>query len=188
MTEAKKGNVFYPGIDTEFDAMGDASLFGLEITKASDGSVVANGVEEGTEAWEEIMWTANDHTGTTAGVAKTGDSVIALASGNTLVAGDRFDDGAGNLYYVVAGSDESITIKKELVADIADAAAISSVGNTGLYKVNVQLDEAGEYFLSISHPDFGHTTSKYLVTESTLDEVNDAVKKLSGSDRMIAIN
>jgi len=186
MTEIKIDTVVYPGIDTEFDAMGQADQFGLEITKASDGSVVTNGVD--TEAWSEIMWTDPGHTGTTAGEAKEGDSVIALAAGNTLVAGDRFDDGAGNLYYVVDGSDESITIKKELKANIADATDIASVGNTGLYSVNVKLTEVGEYFLSISHPEFGHTTSKYKAIEASLADVNDAVQTLARAGKMLAVN
>jgi len=188
MTQVRKDVAFFPGVNTEFDWLGDASKFGIEIVKASDGSVATN---DGAGTWEGIMWTDPGHTGKTSGVAAAGSSVITLASGNTLVAGDRFDDGAGNLYYVVKGSDTEITIKRELKADIADATDLNSVGNTGSYKVEVKLADVGEYFVSFSHPEFGHKTIKYEIVEHNLDEtftrLDEGLDKLGASGSMSAI-
>ena len=169
--EVKKGITFFPTVDTEFDKMGDASKFGLEIVNANNGAVVTNAAS-GT--WAEVMWTNPDHSATTAGVATAGSSTINVSTSDlTLVPGDRFDDGAGNLYYVTAVDTSAgvITIKGKLVADIDDDTDLNSVGNTGIYKVDVQIDTEGEYLVNISHPDFGHSTVKYIVVANTIDDV-----------------
>ena len=173
--EVKKGITFYPTVDTEFDKMGDASQFGLEIVNAANGAVVPNGA---TGTWEEVMWTNPNHSAKTVGDTPAGSSVIAVdTSSLTIVAGDRFDDGSGNLYYVtkVDTNAGNIYIKNKLVADISDATTLNTIGNTGIYKVDVVIENEGEYLVNVSHPEFGHSAVKYVVVANTLDDVYERV-------------
>ena len=184
----KKGVTFYPTFDTQFDQFKAESGFEMEITNMADGSVVTNAA---TGTFAEVMWTDPGHSGTTSGDTAAGANQITLASGNTLVAGDRFDDGAGNIYYVVDATDTSVTIKGSLVAAIADGTDLNSVGNTGIYKVDVQIDTIGEYLVAVNHKDYGHYAIKYTVSEHNEDDIYDrldsGLTSLGATKRLITI-
>lgn len=193
--DIKKGITFYPGIDTEFDKLGDASDFTVTIMNMVDGSVTTN---DGSGEFDELIRPTNGHTGKTNGEASIGDSTITLADGSTLVKGDAFDDGAGNLYYITSVSGNVIGLKNKLVADIADSTDIDEVGNTGLYKVECQIADLGEYMVTVAHPEFGNIALKYVVVENTLDDnvannnsrfdaIDSRLSNISGTTRMIAI-
>ncbi len=189
MEKVKAGVNFYPGVNTSFEKMGDISEFGLEIVKASDGVAAVNAA---TGTWSEVMWSDPGHSATLADNATIGDATITLVSGNTLEVGDRFDDGAGNKYYVTASSDTEISIKGKVVANIADADTLASVANTGIYKIDVNLVGLGEYFVSMTHPEFGSTTIKYEMVERTLvetyDRLDTGLNGLGASGSMVAIS
>ena len=165
--DIKKSVSFYPGVDTEFDKLGDAASFTMVIKSMVDGSDVVN---DGAGTFEELINTASGHTGDTAGAAVIGDSTITLAAGSTLTVGEAFDDGAGNLYYISSVAGDVIGLKKPLVADIADATTLNAVGNTGLYKAEAQIAAEGEYMVTVAHPEFGHIALKYNVVTNTLDD------------------
>ena len=165
--DIKKAVSFYPGVDTEFDKLGDAASFSMVIKSMVDGSDVVN---DGAGTFEELINTASGNTGTTAGAVVIGDQNITLAADSTLVVGEAFDDGAGNLYYISSKSGDVIGLKKPLVADIADATALTAVGNTGLYKAEAQIAAEGEYMVTVAHPEFGHIALKYNVVTNTLDD------------------
>lgn len=166
--QVKKGITFFPTVDTEFDKMGDASSFAVEMINAASGAVEANAA---TGTYAEVMWTDPSHSGTVAGAVVIDDSVITLGAGHDFVAGDRFDDGAGNLYYITSVNGNDISIKGKLVANIADAASLASVGNTGIYKVDCQIANEGEFLVNVSHPEFGHSTVKYEIITNDVDDV-----------------
>lgn len=194
MTDVKLGQAFYPGVDTEFDRLGDASGFKIEITNASTGALIENGVDNNVVdgVFSEIMWTDPLTSGTSAGTENVIGASVISAPAHGFAAGERFDDGAGNLYSITAVGTDTISIKGELVADIADATALASVGNTGIYKTGITLAAAGEYFVSMSHPEFGHISSKYNVVENTLDDtferMEEGFNKLGATGKMISIN
>jgi len=194
--DIKKGVSFYPGVDTEFDRLGDASNFSMVIKSMIDGSDVVN---DGAGTFEELLNTASGNTGDTAGAAVIGDQTLTLAAGSTLVVGEAFDDGAGNFYYITSVSGDVIGLKKPLVADIADATTLNAVGNTGLYKAEAQIAAEGEYMVTVAHPEFGHIALKYNVVTNTLDdavtnsnsrfdEIDNKLKSMGATSTMIAIS
>lgn len=166
--DVKVNTSFYPGVDTEFDKLGDASSFSMIIKSMADGSDVTN---LGAGSFEELTYTASGNSATTNGDALTGEKTITLASGSTLIKGEAFDDGAGNLYYITAVNGDVISLKQALVADIADGTTLNAVGNTGLYKAEAKIEDLGEYMVTISHPEFGHIALKYITVENTLDDI-----------------
>lgn len=192
--EVKKGTKFYPGIDTEFDRLGDASSFSATIMNMSDGSVVTN---DGSGDFAELVGPTDDHTAKTDGAASAGDSTVTVKD-STLEVGDAFDDGAGNLYYITSVNGSTLGLKKPLKADIADATDLNEVGNTGLYKVECQIADEGEYMVTIAHPEFGHIALKYVIVANTLDDavgnansrfdtIDETLAGISGGARMVAI-
>ena len=209
MTEVKLGESFYPGIDTEFDKLGGAAAFDIEVVNAATGAKVIDKNDTGAElgddgvtpldvvtasAFSELEWSLPDvlRAGTTDKVAKEGVSKFTVLTGNTFVAGDRFKTAAGELYYVEDATDTSITIRGELSADIPDAEVLTQVGNTGIYKTPIKLQHTGEYFITVSHPEFGHVSSKYKVTNENLDgavtKMEEGFDALAGKGRMIPVN
>jgi len=155
--EIKSGVASFVAVDTDFDVFGDANSFGIEIINAESGSVVTN--EYSGAVFEEVMWTDPGHSATTSGTQLAGASSITVnPASNTVVAGDRISDGS-NIYYVtdVSGDKATIYIKGSLAADIADATTLSTVGNTGIYKIPIQITDTGDYFVNFSHPEMGHT-------------------------------
>lgn len=194
--EIKRSVAFWPGIDTEFDKMGDSSNFACTIMQMSDGATVANA---GSGTFSELVRAANGHSGTTAGVASEGAYTVTLTTGSTLVVGDVIDDGAGNMYYITSVNGDVVGLKRPLIAEIADAVALNQVGNTGLYKVECNIDTLGEYMVTIAHPEFGNIALKYVVVENTLDDsvaantsrfnqLDTAIETLGAVTRMKAIS
>jgi len=103
-----------------------------------------------------------------------------------------------NLYYITSVSGNTIGLKKQTVADIADATDIAEVGNTGLYKVECNIATTGEYMVTIAHPEFGNIALKYNVVDNTLDDafvnansrfdaIDTTLSNLTNRARMIAI-
>ena len=166
--DVKQGTKFYPGVDTEFDKLGDESSFSSVIMNMADGSAATN---DGSGEFKELIRPTNGHKSTTDGAASTGDITVTVSSdSDTLVVGDAFDDGAGNLYYISSRDGQVLGLKRALVADIADATDLNEVGNTGLYKVECQLADLGEYMVTVAHPEFGNIALKYVTTANTLDD------------------
>ena len=174
--EVKAATTFYPTVDTEFDLFKEEDNFGLEIRNASNGELVTN---DASGTWAEVMWTDPGHSAKTSGDSPAGQKYITVVddSSNTLVAGDRIDDGNGNIYYVTKVSSGNVYLKRALVADIADGTDLSTVGNTGIYKADVQIADEGEYLVDIQHPVMGHATVKYIVTAHNVDDVYDRLDK-----------
>ena len=166
--DVKKGVSFYPGVDTEYDKLADALNFSLVIKNMADGADVTN---NGAGTFTELINTPSGNSGTTAGAAVIGDETITLAVGSTLVVGEAFDDGAGNYYAITTVSGDVIGLKTPLVADILGATALTAVGNTGLYKAEVQIALVGEYMVTVAHPEFGNIALKYVVVDNTLDDL-----------------
>ena len=183
--DVKQSINFYPGVDTEFDRLNDTARFSSTIINMADGSVVTN---EGSGTFAELIRPTNGHKSTTDGAASIGDATVTLSTTDDgLVVGDAFDDGAGNLYYISSRSGQVIGLKRPLVADIADATELDEVGNTGLYKVECQIADLGEYMVTIAHPEFGNIALKYVVVENTMDDaVANANSRFDAIDSKLA--
>lgn len=192
----KKEVTFYPFIETKFDVLGEAAKFSVEkITDLSDMSDVTNAA---TGTFVEVMATDNGHTGTVAADAAIGDTTVTITGGDTLVVGDVFDDGAGNLYYITAKTGDVIGIKGKLVAVITATTGLAFAGNTGIYRVDMQIDIAMSASVIFKHADMGHIPARYEITETTLDEsktamdagfdeVNDKLSNIAGGSTMVVV-
>jgi len=167
MEQVKKAVKFYPMIDTERNFPGKASEFSVKISDLVSGAEITNA---GSGSATELIHAANGDTGTTDGAAVAGADTLTLASGNTLVKGDVFDDGAGNLYTVKSASDTSVGFTPELVADIADATALDAVGNTGSYTFECQVDDVAKVAIDVIHPELGNVPFKYEVVDAVLQD------------------
>jgi hypothetical protein len=167
MEQVKKAVKFYPMIDTERNFPGKAGEFTTVISDLVTGAVIANA---GTGTATELIHDANGDKGTTDGAAAAGETTATLASGNTLVKGDVFDDGAGNLYTVKSASDTSIGFAPALVAEIADAVELNQVGNTGSYTFECQVDDVAKVSIDVIHPELGNVPFKYEVVDAVLQD------------------
>ena len=168
--EVKIGTKFYPIINTKFSKFRDESSFELKIIKMEDGSEVAN---SGSGEFEEIIVSPNGHNGKTNGTVAIGDKVIHMKNDHTIIKGDVISDGndPDNLYYVTNVNGNVLELKEKIKAEIPDDTTINTVGNTGVYKVECQIDSIGEYLVIIKHPDIYHNHGlKYIVTNNTIDD------------------
>ncbi len=166
MENVKQGVKFYPMIDTERNFPGHASEFTVTLTNLVDGTAITNA---GSGDATELIHDANGDKGTTDGAAAAGAKTVVVKD-NTLVKGDVFDDGAGNLYTVKSVNGSTIGIFPELVADIADAVELDAVGNTGSYTFECQVDAAAKVAVDVFHPELGNVPFKYEVVEKTQEE------------------
>ena len=171
MEQVKKAVKFYPMIDTERNFPGRAGEFSVKISDLVTGDEITNA---GSGDATELIHAANGDKGKTDGGGVIGDDTLTLASGNKLVKGDVFDDGAGNLYTVKSASDTSIGFTPKLVADIADDADLNQVGNTGSYTFECQIDDVAKVAIDVIHPELGNVPFKYEVVDSVLQDAISA--------------
>jgi len=191
----KKGVKFYPGVDTQFDKLGIAAGFTSTIMDMSTGSVVKNA---GSGVFKELIRPTNGHKGATAAAVAVGATTITVDSTSNLANGDSIVDSTGNYYYITSVSGSTIGLKSPVKVALASGAALTEVGNTGLYKVECQIDTDGEYMVTIAHPEMGNIALKYVIVNNTLDDVSadmdsrfdnvqQSLNGISGGTQMIAI-
>jgi len=171
----KKGNLFYPGIDTNYDRLGLASEFSMEITKASDGTIVNNIVP--FAEFEEVIMTFDLHTAEVLEDTNSGRKTFKVKNSN-LVIGDKIKI-QNNFYNIIKIQNETITINGKLIENLTENESIETVGNTGIYKIPVQLETEGFYFCTIFHRDFGHSAIKYKITSSNTQDLMEELNLLN---------
>jgi len=178
MREIKIGSEFRPVVNT--GEYYDADKLSAVVVNQDTGEECADYT---VGDFTQLMRVDNDHTGTTDGKAEAGSITITMASGNTLVAGDVFLKGNVG-YRVTDGSDTSITIHKELEADIDDNSALDSVANLTSYDFPCTINEVGLWNVVISHPELEEQLLKYEVVNATVSDKIDALN--TGSRKMVA--
>lgn len=124
--------------------------FKVEVINLADGSVLNVG---NVNVVEVIKNVSDPKTATVTADALKGTKTIKVKD-STLVDGMVFNDGNGNLYYIEEIDDDGATIKTRvpLVADIAANATLTEVGNTGIYKIPLNISVPGKYNVVISNP------------------------------------
>jgi len=177
--KVKKGVTFYPAFDTKFSDFKIEGNFTLEIINLADGSSITNAA---TGTFTELMWPDPGHSATLNGAVSSGADQLTVDSGGTLVVGDRFDDGAGNIYYITDITGNVITVKGKLKANISDNTVLNSKGNTGIYKVDVQIANKGEFLVTATETEYGSYPIKYEVAEHDEDDIYDKLD--SGFDSL----
>jgi hypothetical protein len=181
MIIAQKSKTFEITINSKQKHFG-VTNFIVKTINLNDGSTTTNNVDV-TEVIEDISDPAEATVGET---ALRGTKTIKVADGSELTDGMVFKDENGNMYYIEEINGDTITTKMELVEDIAYNSKLTQVGNTGIYKVPMQIDAVSKYNVVISNPGVNlRNLATYVdVREHSIDDV--ATKIDNKSDEIIS--
>jgi hypothetical protein len=171
-TIKKAGTDFYAKVDTNRDLFGEASGFEASYVNDATGTVtdVAN-------AFSEVVRSVAGASDTASADALAGAKVISLNDATGFEDGDTIQDANGNMYYVESINGTDLNLKSKLLDDVTSGDAITQVGNTGIYRVAVNIPTAGDYTMVVSNPDVNMQNIAFPVTIA--DEVlDDAQLKL----------
>jgi len=165
----KINEIFYPGIDTDFSEFNIAGEFNMELTKASDGTVVTNAIPNSN--FEEINMAFVSHSAEVSAATNAGRTTINVINSNIEV-GDVIKV-ANDFYGVkkVSTNGSIITINGKLKNQIASGLVIITSGKTGIYKIPVEISVPGLYFFTVFHKKFGHTAIKYKVVSTNANDI-----------------
>ena len=170
MTKIVKINeIFYPGIDTNYDELNIANEFSYEIKRASDDVIIENEITDAI--FEEVLMAYEEHSADVLADANAGRKTFTVKNSD-LEVGDSIiinDD-----YYVIdkiSTDNSTITIKSKLKNAIQADDNISTCGNTGIYKFPVKISSSGFYFITVFHKKFGHASVKYKVTNTNVSDI-----------------
>lgn len=173
MGAIKKANTdFYVKVDTNRDLFGEAAGFKASYVNDATGTVV-----DVANSFTEVVRSVTGASDTASAAAIAGEKVVSLNDATGFVDGDSVSDANGNIYYVESIVGTDLHLKSKLVADVASGDAITQVGNTGIYRVLMNIPTAGDYTVIVSNPDVNMQNIAFPVT--VLDEVlDDAQTKL----------
>jgi len=170
MTKIVKINeIFYPGIDTNYDELNIANEFSYEIKRAHDNVVIQNEITDAV--FEEVIMGFEEHSAEVLADANAGRKTFTVKKSN-LAVGDSI--GINDDYYVIdkiSTDGVTITIKSKLKNTIYAGDSITTCGNTGTYKIPVMISAAGFYFITFFHKKFGHASVKYKVTNTNVSDI-----------------
>jgi hypothetical protein len=169
---------FYVMLDTDRDSFGIESGFTMEI-QDEVGNVLTNNA---TGTWSEVIRTSfAANTGEVASAADVGDRIISLTTGHTIAAGDVVTIGSAGTYAVVAVDGDNIELKRGLEAPVSATDSVTAVGNTGIYKADVELDFSGDVTVMAHHPEYGYVTIRYTMVDTNLDMVDEKIDNISAA-------
>lgn len=171
-TIKKTGTDFYAKVDTNRDLFGKASGFKASYVNDATGTVT-----DVTASFSEIIRSVAGASDTAAADALAGSKTVSLNDITGFADGDTIQDANGNMYYVESINGTDLNLKSKLVADINSGDAITQVGNTGIYRVVINIPTAGDYTIVVDNPEVNMQNIAFPVTVA--DEVlDDAQTKL----------
>jgi len=177
-TQKLRAQPFNLLLDTERDAFGIQAGFDLEIQDEL-GNKLTN---DGAGVWSEVIRSSFDaNTGVVAAGADVGDRVVSLEAAHTIVAGDVVTIGSSGTYAVVSVEGDNITLKRGLEAPVVAADDVTAVGNTGLYKCEVNVDFSGSVTAMVQHPDYGFIAIRYDLVDTNLDMVDGKIDEIAAA-------
>jgi len=149
MVLAKAGQEFQLTLNSKQKHFG-VTNFHVEIITLADGTVV----EENVNVVEVIKNIDNPATAKVAEDALKGQRTIKVTD-SSLTDGMVFKDANGNMYYIesVDTDNNTITTRVPLREDIAANSTLTQVGNTGIYKIPLNIAQPGKYNVVVSNPD-----------------------------------
>ena len=171
-TVKKASTDFYAKVDTNKDLFGAEAGFVASYVNDATGTVVAI-----AETFSEVIKSVAGASDTCNGGALAGGYVIPVADATGFEDGDAVSDANGNIYYVESITGNDLAIKSKLVADILDLDTITQVGNTGIYRVLVNIATAGDYTMIVSNPEVNMQNIAFPV-EIVSEDLDDAQSKL----------
>lgn len=171
-TIKKTSTDFYAKVDTNRDLFGEASGFEASYVNDATGTVT-----DVATAFDEVVRSVAGAADTASAGALAGAKTISLVDATGFIDGDTIQDANGNLYYVESITGTDLNLKSKLVADVTLGDAITQVGNTGIYRVALNIATAGDYTIVVANPDVNMQNIAFPVTVQ--DEVlDDAQVKL----------
>lgn len=168
--EKKANQEFYVKVDTDFDLFNVDEGFYAEIMDEDTGEIIS--IED---TWEEIIRSVPLSAGEAYVVepALTGSITISISGDYTLDIGDVFEDSNGNAYYIENINQNKLYLRQPVIEDIHRDTILTEVGNTGIYRCPVIIDEPGEYIIIVRNPEFGMDNQTFSITirENNIDDI-----------------
>lgn len=148
MVLAKAGQEFQLTLNSKQKHFG-VTNFNVETINLEDGTVEKQNVN----VVEIIKSIDNPATATVVADALKGQKTISVKDSNILD-GMVFKDANGHMYYIesVDTNNNTITTRIPLVEDIAANDTLNQVGNTGIYKIPLNITKPGKYNVAINNP------------------------------------
>ena len=173
MSTIKKTAVdFYAKVDTNRDLFGAAAGFKASYVNDATGTVT-----DVAAAFAEVVKSVTGASDVTGSAALAGAKTVSLVDATGFVDGDAIEAANGNIYYVESINGTDLNLKSKLSVDIASGDAITQVGNTGIYRVLLNIGTAGDYTVIVANPDVNMQNIAFPVTVA--DEIlDDAQGKL----------
>lgn len=170
----KVGATITPILDSERD------FFGLTGFRASYLNKATGDVTTIVDAFSEVIKSVVGNASVASGISVAGQRMITVVDGTQFSDGDVISDAGGNFYYILEISGNTLEVKTKLKVDIADADAITEVGNTGLYKVSFSIATAGEYSILMSNPsaNMQNEVVSVEVADETIDDVQTKLDEI----------
>jgi len=165
----KVGTPFYLELNSHQKFFG-ASGFVTKVVDLADGSITT-AANDGVEITETI---ATPGTATVDAAAAAGTKQITVQSGGGIEDGMVFADGNGNKYYVDKVVGDVLTLKFGLLDGIAYGDTLTQVGNTGIYKIELTINSAGNFGIYIANPSINLRSKgiQYTMKDVVLEDVD----------------
>lgn len=195
MILAKAGQEFQITLNSRQKHFG-VTQFTVETVSLATGEVSKDNVN----VTEIIKNLNNPATATVTSDALKGQKTINVKD-STIQDGMVFKDANGNMYYIESVDTDKSTLKTRipLKQDIAANSTLTQVGNTGIYKVPLNITKPAKYNVVISNPSVNLRSVSAFVdvmkfdiddlgnkiedsTDTILDRINAISKQVSNSD------
>ena len=165
-TIKKTSTDFYAKVDTNRDLFGEASGFQASYVNDATGTVT-----DVSASFSEVVRTVAGGSDTASANALAGTRTISLSDASLFSDGDTIEDDNGNMYYVESIVGTDLNLKSKLVQDVTSGDTITQVGNTGIYRVVLNIPAPGDYTIVVSNPDVNMQNIAFPVTVA--DEIID---------------
>ncbi len=174
----KIGTPFYVELNSHQKFFG-ASNFVTKIVNLGDNTITT-AANDGVEIIEVIT---TPETSIVDIAAAAGTRQITVQSGGGITDGMVLEDAVGNKYYVEKIIGDVIHLKFALLQGIAFGDTLTQVGNTGLYKIELTINTAGNFGIYVSNPSINLRTKglQYTIKEIVIEDIADKIDTLADS-------
>jgi hypothetical protein len=165
----KMGTPFFVELNSHQKFFG-ASGFVTKVVNLADGTITT-AANDGVEIVETI---ANPETSTVDAAAAAGAKEIVVQSGGGIADGMVIEDANGNKYYVDNVVGDVIHLKFPLSEGIAFGDTLTQVGNTGIYKIELNINTIGNFGIYISNASINLRSKgiQYTIKDVVLEDVD----------------
>jgi hypothetical protein len=168
----KIGTPFFLELNSHQKFFG-ATGFVTKIVDLSDSSI-STAANDASEIVEVID---NPATSTVDAAAAAGAKQIVVQSGGGIADGMVFEDANGNKYYVDTVVGDTIHLKFPLSAGIGFGDTLTQVGNTGIYKIELTINNVGNFGIYVSNASINLRSKgiQYSMKDVVLEDVDTKI-------------